>query len=163
MVLVMLMTTLQMLAQVHVKGYTRKDGTYVQPHIRSNPDGNPYNNYSYPGNTNPYTGKVATGNESTYLSNNSNSSINNSRSWYNVPESTAPKFEDRVYVKDKNGNTVYTSYMVRTYKTDLCSEFMIYNAKDIPVAVVKYYDTEAFLYDLNNNLIKRSKYKKSRE
>lgn len=34
-------------ADVYVNGYYKKDGTYVQPHTRSNPDGNPYNNYSY--------------------------------------------------------------------------------------------------------------------
>ncbi|MCA1058125.1 hypothetical protein LCL96_04230 [Rossellomorea aquimaris] len=27
-----------------VDGYYRSDGTYVEPYIRSNPDGNPYNN-----------------------------------------------------------------------------------------------------------------------
>lgn len=54
---------------VHVNGYYRRDGTYVQPHMRSAPDGNPYNNYSYPGNVNPYTGKVAPGNPDTYLRN----------------------------------------------------------------------------------------------
>ena len=54
-------------SQVSVKGYYRKDGTYVQPYMRSSPDGNPYNNYSYPGNVNPYTGKVAGGNPDTYL------------------------------------------------------------------------------------------------
>ena len=42
---------------VHVDGYLRKDGTYVQPHYRTAPDDNPYNNYSYPGNTNPYNSK----------------------------------------------------------------------------------------------------------
>jgi hypothetical protein len=56
-------------AAVSVNGYYRKNGTYVQPHMRSNPDGNPYNNYSYPGNLNPYTGKIAPGNTSTYLNN----------------------------------------------------------------------------------------------
>ena len=30
---------------VHVKGYYRKDGTYVRPHIRSSPDGIRSNNY----------------------------------------------------------------------------------------------------------------------
>ena len=40
-----------------VKGYYRKDGTYVRPHYRSNADGNPYNNWSTKGNVNPYTGK----------------------------------------------------------------------------------------------------------
>jgi len=54
---------------VHVNGYYRRDGTYVQPHMRSAPDGNPYNNYSYPGNVNPYTGKVAPGDPDSYLRN----------------------------------------------------------------------------------------------
>jgi hypothetical protein len=53
--------------QVHVRGYYRKDGTYVQPHVRSAPDGNPYNNYSYPGNYNPNTGKVTSGDPDAYL------------------------------------------------------------------------------------------------
>lgn len=46
-------------AQVRVNGYARQDGTYVQPHYRSAPDSTPTNNYSYPGNVNPYTGAVA--------------------------------------------------------------------------------------------------------
>src|SRR5579872_6080083 len=54
---------------VSVHGYFRKDGTYVQPYMRSAPDGNPYNNYSFPGNVNPYTGKTAPGNPDTYLRN----------------------------------------------------------------------------------------------
>jgi hypothetical protein len=52
---------------VFVSGYVRSDGRYVQPHMQSAPDGNPYNNFSFPGNVNPYTGKVATGNPDTYL------------------------------------------------------------------------------------------------
>lgn len=56
-------------AAVSVRGYYRRDGTYVAPHYRSNPDGNPYNNWSYPGNTNPYTGKTAGGDPDTYLQN----------------------------------------------------------------------------------------------
>lgn len=51
----------------NVRGYYRKDGTYVQPHIRSNPDGNPYNNYGFPGNYNPNTGQISPGNPDTYL------------------------------------------------------------------------------------------------
>src|SRR5690242_11556610 len=45
---------------VSVKGYYRKDGTYVQPHKRSAPDGNFDNNWSTKGNVNPYTGKPGT-------------------------------------------------------------------------------------------------------
>ena len=47
-------------AQVRVKGYVKKDGTYVAPHYRSNPNGTTLDNYSTKGNTNPYTGKVGT-------------------------------------------------------------------------------------------------------
>ena len=40
-----------------VKGYTKKDGTFVQPHMRTNPDSVRRNNYSSEGNYNPNTGK----------------------------------------------------------------------------------------------------------
>lgn len=43
---------------VKVKGYYRKDGTYVAPHYRSSPDHRVYNNWSTKGNVNPYTGAV---------------------------------------------------------------------------------------------------------
>jgi hypothetical protein len=49
-------------AQVHVRGYTRKDGTYVQPHERSSPNGTTADNYSTRGNINPYTGEAGTKN-----------------------------------------------------------------------------------------------------
>ena len=47
-------------ADVYVRGYSRRDGTYVQPHYRSNPDGNVFNNWSTRGNINPYTGREGT-------------------------------------------------------------------------------------------------------
>lgn len=43
-----------------VKGYVRKDGTYVAPHYRTNPDARVSNNWSTAPNVNPYTGKVGT-------------------------------------------------------------------------------------------------------
>ncbi|BBO35706.1 hypothetical protein [Lacipirellula parvula] len=48
------------LAEVSVRGYTRKDGTYVRPHYRSDPDGNFWNNWSTIGNINPHTGERGT-------------------------------------------------------------------------------------------------------
>lgn len=54
-------------AQVYVRPHARRDGTYVPGHYRSKPDGNPHNNYSYPGNVNPYTGRVAPGEPNKYL------------------------------------------------------------------------------------------------
>lgn len=47
-------------SSVHVRGYTRKDGTQVQSHRRSAPDGRKSNNWSTRGNVNPYTGKPGT-------------------------------------------------------------------------------------------------------
>ncbi|MEK1925050.1 MAG: hypothetical protein AAAB11_06330 [Rhizobium giardinii] len=43
-----------------VNGYTRSNGTYVQPHYRSAPNGSRYDNYSTSGNVNPYTGQAGT-------------------------------------------------------------------------------------------------------
>lgn len=80
LITLILIFTLQAVAQVKVRGYYRKNGTYVRPHYRSNPDGNPKNNWSYPGNTNPYTGKTATGNPNTYLNKYNSSSTENSNS-----------------------------------------------------------------------------------
>ncbi|GMK40575.1 hypothetical protein PCCS19_36310 [Paenibacillus sp. CCS19] len=52
---------------VFVDDYFRHDGTHVHGHMRSHPDGNPFNNYTYPGNINPFTGEIATGDPLTYL------------------------------------------------------------------------------------------------
>lgn len=43
-----------------VRGYYRKNGTYVQPYQRSNSNSTVRDNYSYKGNVNPSTGKVGT-------------------------------------------------------------------------------------------------------
>lgn len=45
-------------AQVRVKGYVNKNGTYVAPHYRSKPNSTTLDNYSTRGNYNPYTGQV---------------------------------------------------------------------------------------------------------
>jgi hypothetical protein len=44
-------------ADTSVSGYVRRDGTYVQPHSRSNANSIRFDNYSSQGNTNPYTGQ----------------------------------------------------------------------------------------------------------
>lgn len=45
------------LAGQYVKGYVRKDGTYVQPHFRSSQNSTRIDNFSTQGNVNPYTGQ----------------------------------------------------------------------------------------------------------
>lgn len=41
----------------NVRGYTKKNGTYVAPHEQTNPNRTRKDNYSHKGNYNPYTGK----------------------------------------------------------------------------------------------------------
>lgn len=48
---------LSAMADKSVKGYTKKDGTYVAPHHKSSPNSRKDDNYSSKGNVNPYTGK----------------------------------------------------------------------------------------------------------
>ena len=52
--------TMPQFAQVKVRGYTKKNGTYVAPHYRSNPNSTKLDNWSTKGNINPYTGKAGT-------------------------------------------------------------------------------------------------------
>jgi len=53
-------------AASRVKGYTKKNGTYVQPHYKTSPDKSKFNNFSTKGNYNPYTGKKGTVNSFKY-------------------------------------------------------------------------------------------------
>ena len=48
------------LADTYVQGYTKQDGTYVQPHYRTNANNTKLDNYSTQGNVNPYTGQEGT-------------------------------------------------------------------------------------------------------
>jgi len=45
------------LADQSVRGYIKRDGTYVAPSMRSSPNSYKFDNYSSEGNYNPYTGQ----------------------------------------------------------------------------------------------------------
>jgi hypothetical protein len=47
-------------AVVHVRSYTKKNGTVVGPSVRSHPNGTQRDNFSTKSNTNPVTGKPGT-------------------------------------------------------------------------------------------------------
>lgn len=47
---------------VWVNPYVTSNGTYVEGHYRSAPDGDPSNNWTTQGNVNPYTGEQGTRN-----------------------------------------------------------------------------------------------------
>lgn len=73
----------------YVNGYYRSNGTYVNGYYRTSPDGNPYNNYSYPGNYNPNTGSITSGNPQTYLNNYYG---NSSSGYYSSPSYSYPSY-----------------------------------------------------------------------
>lgn len=58
--LFLLSVCLPVLANQRVSGYTRSNGTYVQPYTRSSPNGIKFDNYSTKGNYNPYNGNEGT-------------------------------------------------------------------------------------------------------
>ena len=51
------MASAAMADPVRVRGYTRADGTYVAPHVRSAPNNTTSDNWSTSPNINPYTGE----------------------------------------------------------------------------------------------------------
>ena len=58
--IVLSLISLSAFADTYVKGYYKKNGTYVAPHYRSSPDKSYNNNWSTSPNVNPYTGKKGT-------------------------------------------------------------------------------------------------------
>lgn len=56
-----------------VEGYVRSNGTYVNSHMRTNPNNTIRDNYSTYPNTNPYTGRTGTVRESSSIYSNSRS------------------------------------------------------------------------------------------
>jgi len=53
-------------ADVYVKSYTKKNGTHVESHYRSNPNRSQADNWTTKGNYNPHTGKEGTRNVDPY-------------------------------------------------------------------------------------------------
>lgn len=60
LLLAVLLSSAAALAGSKVGGYTKKDGTYVAPYVRSTSNKTAADNYSAQGNVNPYTGAKGT-------------------------------------------------------------------------------------------------------
>ena len=169
LLLLLMLSVFELLAQVHVRGYYRKNGTYVQSHYRSSPDGNPYNNWSYPGNTNPYTGKVATGNPETYLNNYHNrdkdgtSSVTSSRA---IPTYATPTYSDRNSFPSSNAveTTNRSSKRVHTRKAE-SSLYTDYgpDSKYVRELEKNYGPNSKYARDLERNYGPNSKYARDLE
>lgn len=106
-------------ASVYVSGYTKANGTYVQGYYRSDPNGTVTDNYSYPGNTNPYTGVTAGGNQSTTYS-----------AYYSGIDTPAyKKLQDQYNVQCNS---------VATITSDVCSQL---NSKMVNIAITQHLET----------------------
>lgn len=79
-------------ADQYVRGYYRSNGTYVQPHYRSSPNGNAFDNWSTRGNVNPYTGTRGTRDPYSSYSSPSNSSPSYSSPSYSSPSYSSPSY-----------------------------------------------------------------------
>jgi hypothetical protein len=59
-ILMVLVLSVNLFADVWVRGYLRSDGTYVQGHYRTEPNATTRDNYSTYPNINPHTGQQGT-------------------------------------------------------------------------------------------------------
>ena len=57
LVLALILVCIGAEAQVRVRSYFKRDGTFVPTHIRTLPNTSTWDNYSTRGNVNPYNGK----------------------------------------------------------------------------------------------------------
>lgn len=119
-------------SNVHVNGYFRSNGTYVQPHYRTAPDHNFYNNWSTKGNVNPYTGKVGT---KEYPS---NSYPNVGNSYYN---------SNSVTTRSKNLSSINTSTPRQNNYYSRGNFMEIQKNKDIERA--RYWKLKGYNFDPN--------------
>jgi hypothetical protein len=103
---------------VYVPGYSRSNGTYVDGHYRTKADGYSFNNYSYSGNINPYTGSVGTKHSTfdsyssapRFSSGNSFGSSNSFGSNFTSRPSTSSSFSSPSYSSSAtNRNSGYSS------------------------------------------------------
>lgn len=138
-ILIIFCASLSIDAQVHVNGYFRKDGTYVQPHYRSSPNKSTYDNYSTKGNINPYTGKVGTKNPTPTYSTSTTSSYTPSSSY---TTSASRQTNAKSTTINKNQNTVSAKLSKATYieECDVVNFYKTIEAKYDTKAVNSYGD-----------------------
>jgi hypothetical protein len=167
-------------SQVHVKGYYKSNGTYVQPHERTPPNNTITDNYSYPGNYNPNT-RTVTGSTTYTRSKIDDYSTSSSVDWkaigsnepkdfttssstatkYKSPSATstktvAPKYvplEKRNYLVNPKGDRYGYSYGVETnniYKT-----FFVYNLKNLLQFRINHYPNgDMYVYAPDGSFVK---------
>lgn len=87
---ILFITSSTAFCDVYVNGYHRSDGTYVQSHHRSDPDGDASNNWSTKGNRNPYTGAYGTNSSDNSYGTNPSRGANNGLNGLPADQSNNP-------------------------------------------------------------------------
>lgn len=120
-------------SHVRVSGYTRKDGTYVQPYFRTAPNSTNRDNFSTKGNVNPYTGKAGwiepDSKYNTFYYNTYTYTPNITQSDYATNSTLPIKYKNRTYIEDEHGG--FTCYLTvkdeRTYNIfDMKDNLILY-------------------------------------
>jgi hypothetical protein len=105
---------------VYVSGYTKSNGTYVQPYMKTTPNSTRNDNYSTIGNINPYTGTAGTKPADSYYSTSStysSPSYSSSSNYVSPSYSTAPTYvtPSSSYPSSSYSTPVYTGPRGGTY------------------------------------------------
>lgn len=114
----------------------------AQVHIK---DKTPNNNYNYPGNKNPYTGKVATTNKEIYLNR-----------YYN--KSASSNISSTQYYSSDNSGFKSGIFFKLFRKSERYIVYNIYKANRYVGFLTIYPDNTGRLFDEDNNYVKTIKY-----
>jgi hypothetical protein len=102
-------------SSVYVSGYTKSNGTYVEPYFRTSPNSTRNDNYSTVGNVNPYTGTSGTKPADSYYSSPSTysspsySSPSYSSPSYSIPTYSSPTYSSPSYATPSSSNSIYSN------------------------------------------------------
>lgn len=127
---------------VKVKGYYKKNGTYVKPHYRSAPDSSINNNWTTRGNVNPYTGADGT-RVRQYEWDSGNTSYSNDSNSYDS-DIYDPHYSDRDNLTDSS-NTFTQQDKSEQYMGDVYDgtyDLDEYNDTENPYYQSKYIEAE---------------------
>lgn len=147
-------------ADTWVNGYTKKDGTSVVGHYRSDVNNTVQDNWSYKGNVNPYTGKVGSNyyrnNSSSEYYENNNTNQSETRYW----ETTEVASNGTICIKTYSSRSVpYIKVVYISYYTLSSGEQRIKKSRwkwDEDTGELIKCDTTVF--DMNNNLLDYTNY-----
>lgn len=135
-IILVLLLSIYNYSQVSVRGYYRKNGTYVQPHVRTAPNSTITDNYSYKGNYNPNT---------EYIKTSSNNYSSTTYSYYNNTSSTSNYDKKLVNGYYRRDGTYVSGYYRKKMTTKTSSNNLNYvyniNSNNYTPSTKKYVNT----------------------